>query len=341
MSKPNTFRRRSRLSSALLVAGAASAAALVVQQAARLAEKRNPPKGKFVTVNGVRLHYTDSGGDGMPLVLLHGNGMTQDDWRRSGVTERAARRYRVIAFDRPGFGYSERQRGRPWTPDVQADLIHAALGQMRIVQPVIAGHSWGALVAAAYAVRHPDALRGLVLISGYYFPTLRVDAVVMGPPAIPILGDALRYTISPLIGLLTAPWLIEKLFAPVPVPERFSKNFSIALALRPWQLRAAASEAAIMVPAAAALRNSYQSIKAPTAIVAGDSDEVADVRRQSLRLHKMIPQSRLWLLRGAGHMPHYSSPGAVADAIDHVAGRGALAWGRGLARMSSTAAQRS
>jgi pimeloyl-ACP methyl ester carboxylesterase len=268
-------------------------------------------------------------------VLLHGNGMTNNDWLRSGVTERAARHCWVIAFDRPGFGYSERPRGQPWTPEAQADLLHAALTQMGIAQPVIVGHSWGALVAAAYAIRHPDALRGLVLISGYYFPTFRSDSILLSPPAIPVLGDALRYTISPLIGWFIAPALIEKLFAPLPVPERFSKNFSLPIALRPWQLRAAAAEAATMVPAAAVLQESYQSIRVPISIVTGDADQVADVGRQSLRLHKMLPQSRLWLLRGAGHMSHYSSPRAVVDAIDYVAGRAALAWGRGLARVSS------
>lgn len=330
-------RRRSKLPPALLLAGATVAAALLVRQAARLAEKRHPPEGKFLTVNGVRVHYTDTGGDGPVLVLLHGNGMTNEDWRRSGVTESAARKYRVIAFDRPGFGYSERPRGKPWTPEAQADLIHAALMQLGITQSIIAGHSWGALVAAAYAIKHPDALRGLVLISGYYFPTFRSNSITLSAPAIPVLGDALRYTISPLLGWLMAPTLIETLFAPVPVPERFSKNFSLPIALRPWQLRAAAAEAATMVPAAAVLQNSYHSIRTPIAIVAGDADQVAEPGRQSLRLHKILPQSRIWLLRGAGHMPHYSSPGAVVDAIDYVSGRGALAWGRGLARVSSAA----
>ena len=252
MAKPMTVRRRrSKLPPALLAAGATAGAALLVRQAARLAEKRYPPKGKFLTVDGVRLHYTDTGGDGAALVLLHGNGMTNEDWRRSGVSERAARSYRVIAFDRPGFGYSDRPRGQPWTPDAQADLMHAALVQMGVTQPVIVGHSWGALVAAAYAIRHPDALRGLVLMSGYYFPTFRSDSIIFAPPAIPVIGDALRYTISPLLGWLMAPKLIETLFAPVPVPERFSKNFPLSIALRPWQLRAAAVESTIMVPAAA------------------------------------------------------------------------------------------
>ena len=170
-------------------------------------------------------------------MLLHGNGVTNEDWRLSGVTERAARHYRVIAFDRPGLGYSERPKDQPWTPDAQAVLIHAALQQMGITQPVMVGHSWGALVAAAYAIAYPEALRGLVLISGYYFPTFRSDAIIFSPPAIPVVGDALRYTVSPLIGWLMAPTLIKTMFAPVPVPERFSKNFPLPLALRPWQFR--------------------------------------------------------------------------------------------------------
>ena len=205
---------------------------------------------------------------------------------------------------------------------------------MGVTQPVIVGHSWGALVAAAYVIRHPHALRGLVLMSGYYFPTFRSDSIIFAPAAIPVVGDALRYTISPILGWLMAPKLIETLFAPVRVPERFSKNFPLSIALRPRQLRAAAVESTIMVPSAASLQNSYPSISVPTAIVAGDADQVADAGRQSLRLHKALPHSRLWLLRGAGHMPHYSSPGAVVDAIDYVAGRAALSWGRGLARVS-------
>jgi pimeloyl-ACP methyl ester carboxylesterase len=333
MTRPKIARRRrSSLPPALFVAGAAAGFALLVRWAANRAQTQHPPEGKFITVNGVQLHYTDTGGSGTPLVLLHGNGMTNEDWRRSGVTDKAAPSYRVIAFDRPGFGYSDRPRGQPWTPDAQAVLIHAALKQMGITQPVIVGHSWGALVAAAYAMAHPEALRGLVLISGYYFPTLRADPIIFSPPAIPILGDAFRYTVSPIIGWFIVPKLIEKMFAPVPVPERFSKNFSLPMAVRPWQIRAASSEAAMMVPAAAALKYSYQSIKAPTAIVAGNEDQIADVQRQSLRLHKMIPQSRSWVLRRTGHMPHYSSPGAVLDAIDFVAGR--ESWGRGLARVA-------
>jgi len=103
--------------------------ALVNRYLARKAERDNPPQGRFIDVDGVRLHYIDRG-SGTTIVLLHGNGSMIQDFESSGVLETAARKYRVIAFDRPGFGYSTRPRGIVWTADAQAELIHRALGQM-------------------------------------------------------------------------------------------------------------------------------------------------------------------------------------------------------------------
>lgn len=77
------------------VAGILAASALVNHQLARRAEQRNPPSGRFITVDGVLLHYTEQG-EGMPLVLLHGNGSMIEDFASSGLIDLAARRYRVI-----------------------------------------------------------------------------------------------------------------------------------------------------------------------------------------------------------------------------------------------------
>jgi hypothetical protein len=70
----------------------------------------------------VRLHYIERG-QGEPLVLLHGNGSMIQDFSSSGLLDKAARKYRVIVFDRPGFGYSRSPRLTVWTPNAQADLI--------------------------------------------------------------------------------------------------------------------------------------------------------------------------------------------------------------------------
>jgi hypothetical protein len=94
---------------------AAAGLAILIFILARAAERRNPPIGKFITVDGVRLHYVDRG-TGPPLVLLHGNGVMLQDFLTSGVLDGAAQSHRVIAFDRPGYGYSARPRSTIWSP---------------------------------------------------------------------------------------------------------------------------------------------------------------------------------------------------------------------------------
>ena len=99
---------------AAATAGALAISALVNRRLARNAENDNPPAGQFLEVNGVRLHYVERG-SGTPLVLLHGNGSMIQDFESSGLIDLAAKNYRVIVFDRPGFGHSDRPRNVVWT----------------------------------------------------------------------------------------------------------------------------------------------------------------------------------------------------------------------------------
>ncbi|HEY0396371.1 MAG TPA: alpha/beta hydrolase [Candidatus Elarobacter sp.] len=259
------------------------------------------------------MHYTDDGA-GTPIVLLHGNGVTNLDWRTSGVLELLAREHRVLAFDRPGFGYSDRPRGTVWTPEQQAMLVHEALQQLDAPNAIVVGHSWGTLVALALALNHTADVRRLVLLSGYYFPTARLDVPISSAPAIPVLGDVLRYTASPVLGRLTAPLLVAQLFAPLPVPERFAR-FPLSMALRPSQLRANAEDTALMVPSARGLAERYTDLAVPVAIVTGDEDQIVSPSAQSERLAQTVPGSTLRSIAGAGHMVHYAAPELVAQTI--------------------------
>ena len=198
----------------LAIAAGLGVLAGVNAAAARRAERRHPPEGRFITVDGVRLHYTDRGA-GRPVVLVHGNAVSGHDYDTSGVAETLAQTNRVIIFDRPGFGHSDRPRRRRWSAEHQAELLHKALISLQVQRPVIVGHSWGTLVALAIALNHPDDTAGLVLLSGYYFPTLRLDAPLVAPVAVPILGDLLRYTVSPILG-----WLLMPVFKRIAVRPR-------------------------------------------------------------------------------------------------------------------------
>ena len=142
----------------------------------KLAERWNPPIGMFTECDGVRLHYIERGDPAAPcVVLFHGNGSMFQDLVTSGLVDLLAQTNRVVCFGRPGFGYSQRTRFRIWNATAQAALFVKALNQLEVRDPVVLGHSWGTLVALALGLRKDFPIRGLVLASGYYFPTPRFD----------------------------------------------------------------------------------------------------------------------------------------------------------------------
>ena len=270
-----------------------------------IAKWRNPPIGKFLEIDGARLHYIDRGSpDSPPLVMFHGNGTLIQDLIISGLVDNAAGEFRVICFDRPGFGHSTRPRSRFWSPQKQAELFAAALDQVGVKRAVVLGHSWGALVALAMAAQKPELVKGLVLVSGYYFPSWRIDAMFASTAAIPLLGDALRYTISPVSTWLALPFLAKKAFAPKRVPEIVKREYPRLLLLRPGQLRAVAEDSAFLLPGAASLTGIYQQLDCPTAIIAGLADEVVN-SDQALRLEKSMRRATVTRVPELGHMLHY------------------------------------
>lgn len=300
---------------------------LLVRAKTRQAERDNPPQGKFVTVDGVRLHYLERG-EGPTLVLLHGNGTYSRDFEISGLIDSAAGHYRVIAFDRPGFGYSERPRDTMWTPDNQARLLHHALQALGVDNAIVLGHSWGTLVALAMGLRVPHFVRGLVLVSGYYYPSPRLDVALSSPPALPVVGDLMRYTVAPIAGRLLWRATLKRAFTPQKIPASY-RAMPAWMALRPSQLRASAAEAALMVPSALAMARRYARLKVPVRVLAGTRDAVADCTHNAERLHERLQgwskNSELGLEPGVGHMLHHAHPEKVLAAIDAIATQAGVA----------------
>ena len=303
---------------AAALAGVATLAALALGNhlITRLTKRRHPPQGAFMEVDGVRLHYSDRG-EGSPVVLIHGNAVSGDDWNTSGVAGLLLRSHRVIIFDRPGFGYSGRPRGHFWTAAQQAELLYNALRQLGVERPVVVGHSWGTIVALALAERHQADVAGLVLLSGYYFWTLRPDVLLAVAGALPVLGDVLHHTVSPLLGWLQTPLVKWAIFSPARVPAKFQVEYSPAMALRPSQIRATMMDGALMIPGALALRGHYKDLNLPVIIIAGEGDKIV-FKRRSEQLAGEIQGSSLQIVKGAGHMVHHLAPLRVAGAIENV-----------------------
>ena len=316
-----SWKRFARRNRGWITGGAVSAAlagtALLSRARIRRAEASTPPAGSFVEVDGVRLHYVDRG-QGPAVVLLHGNGVLLQDFEVSGVLGLAAQERRVIAFDRPGFGYSDRPRSRAWTPTAQADLMARALKQIGVEHAVVVGHSWGTMVALAMALDHTELVSGLVLLSGYYYGTARPDVVPASLPAVPVLGDLMAHTVSPLSGLLVGPMAVKASFAPAPVSDKFA-SFPVAMPLRPSQIRATAADTAMMVPGAVALSRRYGELSMPIIVMAGDGDLIAHIGKHAERFVAEVDGAELRIIPGQGHLFHYAVPDQVITAIGNAA----------------------
>jgi pimeloyl-ACP methyl ester carboxylesterase len=296
--------------------GALAVSALINRRLARSAERRNPPAGRFLNIDGVWLHYVERGA-GEPLLLLHGNGSMIQDFESSGLIDLAAVTHRVIVFDRPGFGHSDRPRDVTWTPALQARLFKRALDRLGVRKTSVLGHSWGASVAIAMALDYPDLVRGLVLASGYYYPTLGADVVALSAPALPVIGDVASNTVSPMLSRLLWPLMMKHIFGPAQIPTKFG-SFPKEMAVRPTQIRASAEETALMIPDAAQYRDRYAELKMPVVIVAGEQDRLVDIDTQSARLHGDISGSKLHRLKDSGHMIHQTATADVMSAIHEV-----------------------
>ena len=125
-----------------------------------------------------------------------------------------------------------------WTAAQQAELLHKALGQLGIKRPVVVGHSWGTMVALELAAHHQAEMAGLVLAVRLLFLDVRPDVLLVAAGAVPVLGDILRYTISPLLGLVAdAAAAVGDVLA-CPDAGALPGRISPAMALRPSQIRA-------------------------------------------------------------------------------------------------------
>jgi len=309
---------KSARSAALLIGAAALVGmAAYVHTKTRQAEQAFPPQGRFLEVNGVKLHFTESG-SGPVIVLLHGNGAMVEDFELSGLVDELSKKHRVISFDRPGYGHSTRPSDQQHDPEAQAKLFHDALQLMGVEHPLVVGHSWGTLVATAMALNYPSAVRAIALLSGYYIPTPRLDVWLMAAPAIPVIGTLMRHTVSPVMSCLMWKMVSKKLFAPNEVPPRFSR-FPKWMALRPSQLLASAQESAMMVPFAKRLSKRYGELTVPVLIVGGDKDKIVRTPFQTAGLSEKInAHPKPIILRDTGHMLHYVRCHELADALQEM-----------------------
>lgn len=277
------------------------------------AEKAYPPHGRFVEVEGVRFHYVDAG-TGPAIVLIHGASTTLRDFEAS-ILPLLARAHRVIAFDRPGYGYSSRPAG-PWLdPARQARLLHEALSQIGVERPVLVGHSLGGAIVLAYALNHPHATAGIVLIGGAAYPWEGGVAWTNQVANLPLIGPFFTSTLVFPLGQLLFDSAVKEVFAPNPPPPDYIERTGIVLALRPESFQASAEDVLRLSPYLERQSRLYAVLAPPLLLITGDSDGIVPAWNHAHRLARLLPQAKLVELEATGHAPHHVHSEAVTALI--------------------------
>jgi pimeloyl-ACP methyl ester carboxylesterase len=286
-------------------------------------ERAHPPHGRMISVDGGRLHIADvaPGGPaiGPPVLLLHGASGNLEDMRLA-LGEKLAANRRVILVDRPGHGWSQRLGGNAdASPANQAALVAQVLNRLGITQSIVVGHSWSGALAAAYALGYPERTAGLVLISPVTHPWRGDIAWYYSLTTTPVVGPLFARTLVLPLGLALIGRAIKAVFAPQRAPENYIRRAAISLVLRPGNFLANARDVAGLKDFVASQAPRYRDLQTPTVVVTGDRDTTVSPKIHSRVIAAALPNARLIVIEGVGHMPHHTAADIVVSAIDQLA----------------------
>lgn len=255
-----------------------------------MTSSERPEIGATIDANGIKTNYLEAG-EGPPVVLVHGSGPGVTGYANWRLTMPVlAERFRVIAPDMAGFGYTERPPGLVCDPDLWADQVVGVLDALGLERASVVGNSFGGAVALRLAARYPDRVDKLALMGSVGVPfeiTAGLDAVWGYEPSVPnmrrimdlfahdrsLITDELaevRYRAS------TEPGFQESFSALFPAPRQ---RWVDAMVTPDEQIRALPHE---------------------TLVIHGREDQIIPVAT-SLRLAELIERSQLHVFGRCGH----------------------------------------
>jgi pimeloyl-ACP methyl ester carboxylesterase len=293
--------------------------AYVTRRIAAQAEKLVPAAGKFIDIDGNRIHYVDAG-EGPPIVFVHGLGAQLLQFRHPLFDKFDG--YRLIALDRPGAGYSVRASGASARLTEQARVVSRFIEALGLDRPLLVGHSLGGMIALTAALEHPQSISGIALLA----PLTRYQDTV--PPefkALYIRSPLKRWLMANTMAIPTAMKYAPQTLAFVFGPQQPHEDYLIKgggwAGLRPSHFYGAVSDFTAIELDLPALEKRYGEISMPAGILFGTEDRVLGYERHGLSMKGTIPGLETEILDGIGHMPHYAATDRVAAFIKRIADR--------------------
>ena len=280
------------------------------------------PGSEFVTVNGIEVHvetadYTGDRADPPLIVLMHGFGASTFSWRE--VLLSLAEAGDVIAYDRPGFGFTERptewQGENPYGTPGNVALLDALLADHAPNREVIVvGHSAGGLIAAEFARLSPQSVDRLVLVAPAVYATGGAPAwlaPLLGLPQIDRLGPMLVQGIAS-----SGEQLLEQSFLdPSTLTAEVREGYRAPLTVIGWEQGLWRFTTA---PRDNGVLANLATIEPPTLLITGDADTVvptADTERLATEWGSSSHPPELVVIARSGHLPHEEQPELFVSAV--------------------------
>ena len=303
----------------LVVAGLA----LITQAGVFMLERLYPAQGRQIDVTGAALNVVELGprdAAGPPILLLHGASSNLETLRKP-LGEILARHHRVILIDRPGHGWSPRDREMDSMPAVHARMIEEALAKLNTGPVIVVVHSLAGALGARMALDFPERVAGLVMLAPVTHPWFGGVGWYNNVVTMPVIGRLLAHTITLPLGLMLAEQGARNVFLPQAMPENFVKGTATPLLLRPREFLANARDLVTLKQAVAEQAPRYAAIRTAVTVIAGDVDKTVSTSIHSRPFAATVPNAKLILLPGVGHMIQNAAPDLVASEIEAMTAR--------------------
>jgi pimeloyl-ACP methyl ester carboxylesterase len=307
-----------------VVAVVAAGLFLFTAWTARQVEKRLPPRGNFIDVDGARIHYLDEG-NGPPLLLVHGLAGQVHNFTHS-LVGKLTDDFRVVILDRPGNGHSTRPSDASAAIGAQARLVSRFCQALGLKRPLVVAHSLGGAIALALALNHPEQVAGLALLAPVTHPPDRVPPPFDGLAiASPWLRRLIAWTLATPLSIVNRERALAKLFGPQPVAGDFAVKGGGLLNLRPCSFIGASTDLMAADSDLREMPRRYKELTMPVGILYGTDDRILDPVLHGKGLAAKVAGADLELIDGGGHMILITAADQAAAFIARMARRAAAA----------------
>jgi pimeloyl-ACP methyl ester carboxylesterase len=294
--------------------------ALATQAGVAVFQHRYPAQGKPIEVTGATLNVLDIGprdAAGPPIVLIHGASSNLETMRRP-LGDRLAAKHRVIMIDRPGHGWSSAAGEETSTPAAQGWMIEEALEKLNVGPAILVVHSWAGALGARMAIDYPARVAGLVMLAPVAYPWPGGVGWYNELVTKPVIGPLLAYTITLPLGYFLTESGARAVFLPQVMPDDFVANTATPLLLRPREFLANARDLVRLKQAVLEQAPRYPEISSPTVVIAGDVDKTVSTNIHSRPFAAAVPNAKLIVLPGVGHMVQDAAPDLVIREIEAI-----------------------